>query len=154
MAGLDATTADGRGRQMRGWRALWIAHAAILLLLLVHAQLTASGQCAALMGPHHGTAAFRENARHPGLAAAATAQAAALHRPMQAPVVPPVGICPAQQAVLPLLALALACLLALLGRGALSPIPLAVSATRAPFDALAPPLDGRRRRALLQVFLN
>jgi hypothetical protein len=154
MAERDGTTADGRGRLVRGRRALWIAHAAIMLLLLVHAQLMATGQCAALMGPHHGAAAFRETARHPGLPEAAPAQAAAQHRPMRAPVVPPVGVCPAQQAVLPLLALALASLLALLGRGGLSPIALAVSAARAPFDALAPPLDARRRRALLQVFLN
>jgi hypothetical protein len=146
--------ADRRERRLRGWRALWIAHAAILLLLLVHAQLMSTGQCAALMGPHHGTAASRENAQHSGLPAAAPAQAGVLHRPMRGPVTPTVGVCPAQQAVLPLLALALACLLALLGRGGLSPISLAVSAARAPFDALAPPLDARRRRALLQVFLN
>lgn len=41
-------------RQPGALAGLWLGHGAVLLLLLVHASLMATGQCAALMGALHG----------------------------------------------------------------------------------------------------
>ena len=111
----------------------------------------ATGECAALMGSLHGPATDRQE--HGAASRAALGLAASPHRPTPPPAPSPAGACPAQQALLPLLALILALLLAALGGP--SRIPAAGPPGRVPGEPTRPPpLSARRRRALLQVFLN
>jgi hypothetical protein len=139
------------GRIPRNLSALWIGYVAVVLLLLVHANLMATGECAALMGSMHGPATGRQE--HGAARNATPGLAASPHRPAPPPAPSPAGACPAQQALLPLLALILALLLAALGGP--SRIPASGPPGRVPGEPTRPPpLSARRRRALLQVFLN
>lgn len=142
----------GLGKRIpRNPAALWIGSVAVVLLLLVHANLMATGQCAALMGSLHGAATGRQE--HGVARRAILELAASEHRPVPAPAPSPAAACPAQQAVLPLLALVLALLLASLGGP--TRVPPADPPGRVSGQPKRPsPPNARRRRAMLQVFLN
>lgn len=132
---------------------LWVGHGVVLLLLLVHTNAMATGECAALMGPSHGVPVTRPGPQLPALAAHRPAPAQRLPAAPSVPV--PAWVCPAQQAVLTLFAFALILLLAALGAGRQERIPAVVPAVQASGGPVRPPpLSARRRRALLQIFLN
>lgn len=111
--------------------------ALVLALCVAHQFLMASERHAAVMGPAGPQSAMATS----GLLAAAGPRHGGVHGPEQPVSV--MGDCPAQQAVIPLL------LLALLALGLLArPLPWPAP------GAHGPPLAPAQRRALLQVFQN
>jgi hypothetical protein len=135
----------GRPPRLLGWCVL------VLVVIAVHQAFMGIGRCAQVMdGPHE----------HAGSGATATQQPnpalLTLAPDPLFPTAPETGFwdCPAQRAVLPVLA-ALAFLLALgglaqAGQVAIGPSPW----SRGCGFSLPPPLAPTRRRALLQVFFN
>lgn len=147
--GLMARQLSGQGDS---WRWAGAVRTLVLAALLGHAALMASAWCAAVLGSQHGAAAERALFA-PSHEAMPAPDGGAMPQPTPyAPHQMP-GICPAQQALPPLVLLLLLLAVALWWLRASAPLPdcvrLAWAIPRQP-----PPLPARQRRALLQVFLN